>query len=61
MDELVLALKAVSSQVDEIIGQMAQTPKRSNEYNYLVGKLEAYTDTQNLLMWRLNQLRKEGK
>lgn len=61
MDELLLALKAVSSQVDEIIGQMAQTPKRSNEYNYLVGKLEAYTDTQNLLMWRLNQLRKEGK
>lgn len=61
MKELEMALSAVSSQVEEIIGQMVHTPKRSNEYNYLVGKLEAYTDVQNLLMWRLNELRKETK
>lgn len=61
MKELEMALSAVSSQVEEIIGQMVHTPKGSKEYDYLVGKLEAYTDVQNLVIWRLNELRKETK
>lgn len=59
MNELELALKAVTQEVDDAINKLVVTPKKSNEYNYLVGKLEAYTDIQNMLMWRINALRKE--
>lgn len=59
MKEVEMALKAVTSEVDGCMNMLIHTPKKSTEYNYLVGKLEAYTDVQNLLMFRLNQLRKE--
>lgn len=59
MDELELELNVITSTVDELVSKLRETPKRSNEYNYLVGKLEAYTDVQNLLMCRLSKLRKE--
>ena len=61
MEELELELKVVVAEVDTIIDTLRNTPKRSNDYNYLVGKLEAYTDVQNLIMCRLSQLRKETK
>lgn len=61
MEELELELKAIVSEVDKVIEAMHHTPKRSNEYNYLVGKLEAYTDIQNMVMWRLNKLRNGGE
>lgn len=59
MEELELELKAITGTVDELVSKLKETPKRSNEYNYLIGKLEAYTDVQNMLMLRLNLLRKE--
>lgn len=58
MEELELALVAVTSMVDELMNNLVKTPKKSNEYNYLVGKLEAYTDIQNMMIFRLNELRK---
>ena len=61
MNELELALKAITEEVDSAIEALVKTPKKSNEYNYRVGKLEAYTDVQNMIMWRLNALRKENK
>lgn len=61
MEELELALKALTAQVDECTTKLVETPKRSTDYNYLVGKLEAYTDVQNLIMFRLNKLRNGGK
>ena len=61
MEELELELKVIVSEVDGIIEMMRNTPKRSNDYNYLVGKLEAYTDVQNLIMCRLSKLRKENQ
>lgn len=59
MEELEMELKAITGTVDELVSKLKETPKRSNEYNYLIGKLEAYTDVQNMLMLRLNLLRKE--
>lgn len=58
MEELELELKVIAQTIDELCDSLKVTPKKSTEYNYLVGKLEAYTDVQSLVMFRLNALRK---
>lgn len=61
MKELEMALKAVTSEVDNIMDELVKTPKKSTYYDKLLGKLEAYTDIQNMLIWRINAIQKETK
>lgn len=61
MKELELELQAVTSEVDKIVEELTHTPKKSTDYNRLLGKLDAYTDVQNMIIWRINALQKEGK
>lgn len=58
MRELEMALKAVTAETDKVMDELVKTPKSSTEYSELLGKLEAYTDVQNLLIWRINALQK---
>ena len=58
MRELEMALKAVAAEVDNTVDELVKTAKKSTEYNQLIGKLEAYTDIQNLLIWRINEIQK---
>ena len=59
MEELRMALAAVTSSTTEVakeFGSLTAKDNGTSEYHYLRGKLEAYTDVQNLLMWRINAL-----
>lgn len=64
MEELRMALKAISAEVDEAADAFGRLPAKANgsaEYHYLRGKLEAYMDVQNLIMWRINAIEKGVK
>ena len=64
MEELRLALAAITASTDKVAKDFGSLPAKDNgssEYHYLRGKLEAYTDVQNLIMWRINELSKGEK
>lgn len=61
MDELELELNVIVANIEELVRQLRETPKKSTEYNYIAGQIAAYTDIQNLIMFRLNKLRNGGK
>lgn len=64
MEELKMELKAVTAEVDKVADEFGRLPASENgssEYHYLRGKLEAYTDVQNMIMWRINAIEKGAK
>lgn len=64
MEELKMELKAVTAEVDKVADEFGRLPASENgssEYHYLRGKLEAYTDVQNMIMWRINAIEKGEK
>lgn len=59
MEELKMELKVLTSEVDkaaEDFGKLPASQNGSSEYHYLRGKLEAYNDVLNMVIWRINML-----
>lgn len=64
MEELKMELMAITAEVDKVaeeFGKLTAAQNGSAEYHYLRGKLEAYTDVQNLVIWRINAVEKGVK
>ena len=64
MEELKMELKAVTAEVDKIaeeFGKLTASQNGSAEYHRLRGKLEAYNDILNLIVWRINAIEKGVK
>ncbi len=59
MEELKLELKALTAEIDSVAEAFGSLPAKANgsaDYHYLRGKLEAYNDILNMVMWRINAL-----